>query len=104
MEEANAFAIEAFDHTVIPEMRKFFEHPVDLSSFAFSASSVPLRLSHLVDTYSTVDFVDEYTFHLMQHVVDSYFQPADAEEKNLRRMKQTRCKKNRPRLIVEDKA
>ena len=95
LEEADAFAMEAFDHTVVPEMSKFFENQVDLSSFAFSVSSVPLRLRHLVDTYSTVDFVDEYTFHLMQHVVDRYFEPGDAEEKALRRMRKTR-------LIVED--
>ncbi len=83
MEEVNAFALESFDTDVVPEMSEFFIKDVDVSTFAFSAHFVPARLSHLIDTYSTIDYVDEYTFHLMKHTVNDYFRPSDEEAQNI---------------------
>ena len=83
MEEANAFALESFDTEVVPEMDGFFENEVDIATFAFSAHFVPARLSHLIDTYSTLDYVDEYTFYLMKHVVNDYFRPSYDEAQNI---------------------
>ena len=104
LEEANDFAIEAFDNTVVPKMRDFFENSIEVSSVAFSVSGVPPRLGYLIDNYSTVDFVDEYTFHLMKHIVDSFFQVTDEEKKDLRRMKQRRREKQRLGLPFEDES
>ena len=84
LEEANAFAIESFDNSVVPRTSEFFEGlNVDVSTMAFSAHFVPLTLSHLIDNYSTVDYVDEYTFHLMKHVVDSFFKIADEDAQRM---------------------
>ena len=102
LEEANAFAIEAFDNTVVPKMRDFFENSIEVSSVAFSSTGVPPRLGYLIDNYSTVDFVDEYTFHLMKHIVDSFFQVTDEEKKDLRRMKRRRRERQRLGLPFGD--
>ncbi len=88
MEEANAFAIESFDTDMVPEMSEFFEKNVDVSTMAFSAHFVPARLSHLIDTYSTIDYVDEYTFHLMKHIVNDYFKPSDEEAQNIMKIEE----------------
>ena len=104
MEEADAFAIEAFDNTVVPKMRDFFENSIEVSSVAFSVAGVPPNLRYLIDNYSTVDFVDEYTFHLMKHVVDSFFEITDEERKNIRRMKQRRRESRRLGLPFEDES
>ena len=95
MEEANAFALESFDTEVVPEMHGFFENEVDIATFAFSTHFVPARLSHLIDTYSTLDYVDEYTFYLMKHVVDDYFRPAHEEALNTM---ETKKKSRRARM------
>ena len=84
-------------------MSEFFEHSIEVSSLAFSAHGVPPRLSHLVDNYTTVDYVDEYTFHLMKHIVDTFFhQVTDEEEKDLGRMKLRRRERRRLGLPVRD--
>ena len=85
LEEANAFAIEAFDNSAVPSTRDFFGGlTISVASMAFSADSVPLALSHLIDNYSTVDNVDEYTFHLMKHIADTFFRMADEDAKRLK--------------------
>ncbi len=98
MEEANAFALESFDTDMVPEMRGFFEKQVDIATFAFSAHFVPARLSHLIDTYSTLDYVDEYTFHLMKHIVNDYFSPSYEEAQNIMKTEKEsrRARERRP--------
>ena len=82
LEEANDFAVEAFDNSVVPSVHDFFGGlTVNVTSMALSAESVPQAMFHLINNYSTVDYVDEYTFHLMKHVADTFVKIADEEAK-----------------------
>jgi len=74
LDDANSFAIEAFDSKVIPDKDMFFENPPDVCSTAFSAVKVPQSLECIVNNFSTMDFIDEYTFHLLYHSADFFFQ------------------------------
>ena len=88
LDEANKFAIEAFDNVVIPDKDLFFEDPPGVSSTAFSAVKVPQGLEYIVNNFSTVDFIDEYTFHLLYHIADNFFQLTSRDEEiALRRAK-----------------
>ena len=80
LDEANNFAIEAFDSKIIPEIDMFFEDPPEVSSTAFSAVKVPQSLEYIVNNFSTMDFIDEYTFHLLYHSADYFFQRKSKEE------------------------
>ena len=85
LDEANEFAIEAFDNVVIPDKDLFFEDPPAVSSTAFSAVRMPQGLEYIVNNFSTVDFIDEYTFHVLYHIIDNFFQLASKSEENARR-------------------
>jgi len=74
LDEANSFAIELFDSRIIPDKDMFFENPPDVCSTAFSAVKVPEPLEYIVDNFSTMDFTDEYTFHLLYHSSAFFFQ------------------------------
>ena len=102
MEEANAFALESFDNSEVPEMNEFFEKNVDVSTMAFSAHFVPARLSHLIDTYSTIDYVDEYTFHLMKHIVNNYFKVTDEEAQHIMKEEEESRRARRRRRADQD--
>ena len=80
MDEANSFAIELFDSSDIPDKDMFFENPPDVCSTAFSAVKVPQSLEYIVNNFSTMDFIDEYTFHLLYHSADYFFQRKSKEE------------------------
>ena len=73
LDEANSFAIESFDSRIIPDKDMFFENPPDVCSTAFSAVKVPESLEYIVNNFSTMDFTDEYTFHLLHHFSAFYF-------------------------------
>ena len=79
LDEANHFAIELFDNPVdfqgnnVPDKDLFFENPLDICSTAFSTITVPEPLKYIVDNFSTVDFTDEYTFHLLHHYSSFFF-------------------------------
>jgi predicted O-linked N-acetylglucosamine transferase (SPINDLY family) len=100
LDEANAFSLEAFDKPVIPQTTAYFANDVEVSANAFTMPVVPLRLLHIVDTYSTVDFVDKYTFFLMKLVTNHFFESlADAESKARRRNRKTRRERKRLGLL-----
>ena len=108
LEEANAYAVEAFDNPEIPSVDPYFSNHVDVDANAFQMPIIPLRLRHLIDTYSTVDFVDKYTFFLMKLQTDNFFSDlAEAEKKELERMSKERYERIRlelpPREIPADK-
>jgi hypothetical protein len=79
LDEANSFAIELFDNpgdfqgNDVPDKDLFFENPLDICSTAFSTITVPEPLKYIVDNFSTVDFTDEYTFHLLHHSSAFFF-------------------------------
>ena len=94
LDEANAFAIEALDNAVVPKSEDFFENDVEVIATAFSVPTIPMRL--LVNTFSTIDFIDEYTFFLMRLEVEKFFKAlTDAEERDLRRAKKARRDRRR---------
>ena len=96
LEEANAFSLEAFDNPVIPQTTSFFVNDVEVSANAFALPMVPTRLMHIVDTYSTVDFVDKYTFFLMKLVTNNFFEAlADAESREQRKIRRIRRERKR---------
>ena len=73
LDEANSFAIELIDSKILPDKDMFFENPTDVCSTGFSALKVPEPLGYIVDNFSTMDFTDEYTFHLLHHSYAFYF-------------------------------
>ena len=96
LDEANAFSLEAFDNPVIPQTASYFANDVEISANAFALPVVPLRLLHIVDTYTTVDFVDKYTFFLMKLVTNNFFEAlANAESGERRRIRKTRRERKR---------
>jgi hypothetical protein len=96
LDEANAFSVDAFDKPVIPQTADYFASDVEISANAFALPVVPLRLLHIVDTYTTVDFVDKYTFFLMKLVTNHFFESlADAESGERRRIRRTRRERKR---------
>ena len=98
LEEANAFTVESFDNAVVPEASEFFETNVHVSTFAFSAPAVPLRLCYIIDTCSTVDYVDEYTFNLLKYIVENHVCPPEEEDRRARRERNAarRARRRRP--------
>ena len=103
LDEANAFTIEALDNPVVPQTDGFCSSDVEVSANAFSMPVVPTRLQHIVNTYSTVDFVDKYTFFLMKLETDNFFNALiDAEDIDLRRIKKERRERRRLGLPVAE--
>ena len=76
LEEANAFALDTFDSVVVPNRDLYFEDCPGMNTVAFSTTSVPIDVQYVVDNFSTVDFVDAYTFYLTRHMTDYYFPQA----------------------------
>ena len=69
---------------------------MEVSANAFALPMVPTRLMHIVDTYSTVDFVDKYTFFLMKLVTNNFFEAlADAESREQRKIRRIRRERKR---------
>jgi hypothetical protein len=73
LDEANNFAIALIDSRIVPDKDMFFENPTDVRSTGFSAVKVPEPLGYIVDNFSTMDFTDVYTFHLLHHSYAFYF-------------------------------
>ena len=76
LEEANAFALDTFDSVTVPIRDLYFEHPLKIHTMSFSSEIVPADVEHVVNTFSTVDFVDAYTFYLTRHMTEYYFHQA----------------------------
>ena len=50
-----------------------FEHSLKLHTLSFSSETVPADVEYVVNHFSTVDFIDAYTFYLMRHMAEYYF-------------------------------
>ena len=75
LEEANAFALAAFDDmAVIPLAAQYFHQGiVKVESMGFSVGvGLPEKLQHLVDNYSMLEYIDCYEWHLLWHYVREY--------------------------------
>ena len=96
LEEVNAYALEAFDNPVIPGVDQYFSRWVDIDANAFQMPLIPLRLRYIIDNFSTADFVDKYTFFLMKLQANEFFYDlAEAEEKELKRVSRERYERAR---------
>jgi hypothetical protein len=73
LDEADLFAVALIDSRIIPDQDMFFENPVSVRSTGFCTIKVPESLEYIVDNFSTMDFTDEYTFHLLHHSYAFYF-------------------------------
>ena len=72
LEEANAFAIDTFDQADVADRDLYFQNSPWIHTVAFSCETVPVELEHVINNFSTVDFVDSYTFHLLRHLTDRW--------------------------------
>ena len=75
LEEANAFALAAFDDmAVIPlAAQHFHQGIVKVESMGFSVGvGLPEKLQHLVDNYSVLEYIRCYEWHLLWHYVREY--------------------------------
>ena len=75
LEEANAFAIDTFDKVAVSNRDFYFQNSPWIHTVAFSSTSVPADMQYVVDNFSTVDFVDAYTFYLTRHMTEYHFHP-----------------------------
>ena len=73
LEEANAFAIDTFDKVAVSNRNFYFRNSPWIHTVAFSCPSVPTDIQYVVDNFSTVDFVDAYTFYLTRHMTEYHF-------------------------------
>jgi len=73
LDEANAFAVDTFDKVAISNRNFYFRDPPWLHTMAFSCPTVPEDIQYVVDNFSTVDFVDAYTFWLTRHMIEYHF-------------------------------
>ena len=81
LEEANAFALAAFDDTaVIPLAAQYFQQGiVNVKSMGISLGvGLPEKLQHLVDNYSVLEYIGCYEWHLLWHYVREYRELAAA--------------------------
>ena len=76
LEEASAFALDNFDSVTICNPELYFLNTPWIHIIPFSSTSVPADIQYVVDNFSTVDFVDAYTFFLTLHMTEYYFQHA----------------------------
>ena len=72
LDEANAFAIDTFDQVDVAHRDLYFQHSPGIHTVAFSCESVPVKLEYAINNFSTVDFIDSYTFHLLRHLTDRW--------------------------------
>ena len=76
LEEANAFALAAFDDTaVIPLATQHFQQGIVVESMGWSVGvglPLPEKIQHLVDNYSVLEYIDCYEWHLLKHYVREY--------------------------------
>ena len=73
LEEANAFALDTFDNVAVSNHAFYFRDSPWIHTVAFSWTSVPADMQYVVDNFSTVDFVDAYTFYLTRHMTEYHF-------------------------------
>ena len=91
LEEANAFAIEAFDHDPAPAAAAFFQGGVDVMTFALSAKEMPLGMAYIFDNFSFIEYIDEYVFYVTKHEIEHYCESLkEAEAEDLRRLRSKR--------------
>ena len=46
------------------------------NTLSFSSETVPADVEYVENNFSTVDFIDAYTFYLMRHMAEYYFNQA----------------------------
>ena len=91
LQEANDFMVECLDSNPIPDSLQFFDHPVNVYTLGFTGPTVPLRISQILEAYSVLEPVDEYTFHVVKHEVEFYCNELrSAEQSDIRRLKKNR--------------
>ena len=73
LDEANAFAIDTFDKVAVSNRNFYFRNSQWIHTVAFSCPTVPADIQYVVDNFSTVDFVDAYTFYLTRHMTEYHF-------------------------------
>jgi len=73
LEEANAFAQDTFDSVTVSNRDFYFQDSPGIHTVAFSTTSVPTDVQYVVGNFSTVDFVDAYTFYLTRYMIQYYF-------------------------------
>ena len=83
MNEANSFGIALIDSRIIPDKDMFFVNPTDVYTTGFSAAKIPEPLQHIGEKFSTMDFTDEYTFHLLFHSCAFYFRDLTGIEESI---------------------
>ena len=76
LEEANAFALDTFDSVTVCNRDFYFQDSPKIHTVPFSSTTVPADVQYVVDNFSTVDFVDAYTFYLTRHMTEYYFHQA----------------------------
>jgi len=72
LEEANAFAQDTFDSVTVSNRDFYFQDSPGIHTVALSTASVPIDVQYVVGNFSTVGFVDAYTFYLTRHMIQYY--------------------------------
>lgn len=91
LDEANSFAVALIDNRILPDKDMFFVNPTDVCSTGFSATKVPEPLEYIVENLSTMDFIDEYTFHLLFHSCAFHFRDLRGIEDSIDSRTKERC-------------
>ena len=76
LEEANAFALDTFDNVAVHNRDFYFQDSPKVHTVAFGSTRVPADVQYVVDNFSTIDFVDAYTYYLTRHMTEYYFHHA----------------------------
>ena len=91
MQEANEFMIECFDQEPIPDADEFFNQPVSTYVMGFTGPFLPPRMAHVMESYSVLEPVDEYTFHVVRHELEFFAcEMRRAEKRDIQRTRRTR--------------
>ena len=104
LEEANSFSVEALDVKAVPNQDNHFASgrgKVKVATLALTASVLPQDFQYIVDTFSTPDFIDEYTFFLTKHHSDTFLRLAK-EKADLHVKMQERAKRTNRKSIGGD--
>ena len=75
LDEANRYAVEAFDSNARPDHETFFTQgrgDVVITPLALSVETIPTELAFIIDNFTTIDYVDEYSFYLFRHISETW--------------------------------
>ena len=95
LEEANNYALEAFDTESMPDQDHHFSRgrgEVGIASLALSANEIPQDLLYIIDTFSSLDFIDEYTYSVAKYITDTFLRMAK-EKAEFHKKMQERAKR-----------